>query len=92
MVISALRRSNDFTEQKQKDIENNIDPKVNDYNQIILETKVDLIESKKNSDERINSLKEEINKYSGIKTDIINIINENANKTKEVEKEEDEKK
>ena len=59
MVISALRRSNDFTEQKQKDIEKNIDPKLNDYNQIILETKVDLMESKKNLDERINSLKEE---------------------------------
>ena len=59
MVDSAVRRSNDFTEQKQKDIEKNIDTKLNDYNQIILETKVDLIESKKNSDERINSLKEE---------------------------------
>ena len=91
MVDSAVRRSNDFTEQKQKDIEKSIDIKFNDYNKIILETKVDLMESKKNSDERINSLKEEINKYSGIKTDIINIINENASKTKELEKEEDEK-
>ena len=49
-----------------------------------------MIENKKNLEEIINNLKEEVNKYMNIKTEIIDIINENENKSKENEKERNE--
>ena len=87
MADSAVRRSNEFTDFKLKDFEKAIDEKINVYNEKILETKAEMIENKKNLEEIINNLKEEVNKYMNIKTEIIDIINENENKSKENEKE-----
>ena len=43
MIDSAVRRSNEYTELKQKDIEKNTDAKIGDYNDKLMEIKVEYL-------------------------------------------------
>ena len=83
MIDSAVRRSNEYTEIKQKDIEKNTDIKINDYNDKLMEIKVEYLENKKNFEDKIKKIKNEINHYSSIKDEILDILNEKINKLNE---------
>ena len=76
MVDSAVRRSNEYTELKQKDIEKIIDIKLMDYNDKIMEIKVEIMENKKYFEEKIENLKNIIMSYSNIKNEILQILEE----------------
>jgi hypothetical protein len=91
MVDSAVRRSNEYTELKQKDIEKNIEIQLKDYNDKILEIKVEYLENKKFFEETINNLKNEINSYTNIKNEIFTIIDEKIDKINIKEKDENNK-
>ena len=91
MADSAVRRSNEYTELKQKDIEKFINVKFNENNEKIMEIKVSNLESQKSLDEAIKEFKNEINKILNIKNDIEDILNEKINKLKELRKENENK-
>ena len=81
MVESAIRRSNEYTELKQKDIEKILDIKLMDYKDKIMEIKVEIMENKKLFEEKIKNLKNVINSYSNIKTGILKKMEERMKNT-----------
>ena len=91
MADSAVRRSNEYTEIKQKDLEKYINIQLNDNNEKMMEIKVNNLENKKYFDEIIEDLKNEINQLKNTKSEIQNILNEKMNLFEKMEKDNDTK-
>ena len=89
MADSAVKRSNEYTETKQIDIEKNLDIKIEEFNKKIVEMKVENLENEKKFEENKVNILNEINKYANIKDEILMIINEKIEKLNEIEKEKD---
>ena len=77
MVDSAVKRSNDYVDLKQKEIEKLIETKMMEYNEKLMDLKVEIFENKKIFEEK---LKYEMNINSNLKNELLEIINENITK------------
>lgn len=91
MVDSSAKQCNGYTEQIQKEIKKNIDVKLNDFNEKIMEIKVENLDNKKLFEEKTNILNEEINQYKSIRNEILSSVEEKMKKLKEREKDKDQK-
>ena len=91
MVDSSAKQCNGYTEQIQKDIKKNIDVKLNDFNEKIMEIKVENLDNKKLFEEKTNILNEEISQYKSIRNEILSSVEEKMKKLKEREKDKDQK-
>jgi len=91
MVDSSTRQCYGYTEEIQKDIKKNIDVKLNEFNEKIMEIKVENLDNKKLFEEKTNILNEEINQYKSIRNEILASVEEKIKKLKEKEKDKDQK-
>ena len=91
MVDSSAKQCNGYTEQIQKEIKKNIDVKLNDFNEKIMEIKVENLDNKKLFEEKTNILNEEISQYKSIRNEILSSVEEKMKKLKEREKDKDQK-
>jgi hypothetical protein len=91
MVDSSTKQCNGYTEQIQKDIKNNIEIKLKEFNEKIMEIKVEYLDNKKKFEEKTNILDDEIKQYMNIRNEIISSVDEKMKKLKEREKEKDQK-
>ena len=91
MVDSSAKQCNGYTEQIQKEIKKNIDVKLNDFNEKIMEIKVENLDNKKLFEEKANILNEEISQYKSIRNEILSSVEEKMKKLKEREKDKDQK-
>lgn len=91
MVDSSAKQCNGYTEQKQKEIKKNIEVKLNDFNEKIMEMKVENLDNKKLFEEKTEILNDEINQYKSIRNEILSSVEERMKKLKEREKDKDQK-
>jgi len=91
MVDSSTKQCNGYTEQIQKEIKNNIEIKLKEFNEKIMEIKVEYLDNKKKFEEKTNILDDEIKQYMNIRNEIISSVDEKMKKLKEREKEKDQR-
>ena len=91
MVDSSTKQCNGYTEQIQKDIKNNIEIKLKEFNEKVMEIKVEYLDNKKKFEEKTNILDDEIKQYMNIRNEIISSVDEKMKKLKEREKEKDQR-
>jgi hypothetical protein len=91
MVDSSTKQCNGYTEQIQKDIKNNIEIKLKEFNEKVMEIKVEYLDNKKKFEEKTNILDDEIKQYMNIRNEIISSVDEKIKKLKDREKEKDQR-
>ena len=91
MVDSSAKQCNGYTDQIQKEIKKNIEVKLNEFNEKIMEIKVENLDNKKLFEEKTSILNEEIKQYKSIRDEILSSVEEKMQKLKEREKDKDQK-
>ena len=91
MVDSSTKQCNGYTEQIQKEIKNYIEIKLKEFNEKVMEIKVEYLDNKKKFEEKTNILDDEIKQYMNIRNEIISSVDEKMKKLKEREKEKDQR-
>ena len=91
MVDASAKQCNGYTEQIQKEIKNYIGIKLKEFNEKVMEIKVEYLDNKKQFEEKANILDDEIKQYMNIRNEIISSVGEKIKKLKEREKEKDQK-
>ena len=86
MIDSALKQSNEMNEQIRKDNITKLEEKLEELNRRLLEIRAEYSNSMTTYEEKQNHLKEQINNFANIKTDILDTIDEKLKKVKEKEK------
>ena len=91
MVDSSQKQCNGYTEQIQKEIKNSIEIKLKEFNEKVMEIKVEYLDNKKKFEEKTNILDDEIKQYMNIRNEIISSVDEKIKKLKDREKEKDQR-
>ena len=86
MVDTAVKQSNEYNEQIQKEKMQNLEDKIEDLNKRLLEIRAEYLNNMTNYEEKQNQINEHMNNYENFKNDIFASIDEKIKKANEKEK------